>query len=166
MKTKDKACKKTLAISTQRTNEHIEALYIASLKPMFNLPRVTGMFPLGDRSIWVIKSGEVGTYHLYHKGQIMYVGQGILVIRVGKNLKEHQEFFRLKVKVAENKKGADWSVSPKLYNISKNIEEWTVECVIFDTGNVQLDKLHAKTHEDVMIEVHKPPLNCKKGDVT
>ena len=163
---KDKACKKTLAISTRRTNDQIEALFIASKKPMVNPPKVTSMFPLGERNIWVIKTGEVGTYHLYYKDQIMYVGQGILVTRVGKNLKEHQEFFRLKVKVAKNKKGAKWSVSPKIYNISKNIEDWTVECVIFDTGNPQLDKFHAKNHEDVMIEVHNPPLNYKKGDNT
>jgi len=163
---KDIGCKKTLAISTKRTNEQIESLFIASKKPMLNPPRVTAMFPLGDRNVWVIKSGEVGTYHLYHKGRLMYVGQGILVIRVGKNLKEHQDFFKLKVKVAENKKGADWTVSVHLYNHSKNINEWSVQCVVFDTGNPQLDKFHMKNHEDVMIEVHEPPLNCKKGDNT
>lgn len=161
-----KSCKKTLTISTARTNKEIEAMYIASRK-MFNPSTVTGFFPLRDRDLWEIKPGAIGTYHLYYKGDLMYVGQGILVTRVGKNLREHQQYFKLGLKKAKLKTSKErWSVSPKLYNVSKQIKHWTVQFVSFDTGNAQLDKIHAKNHEDVMIEVHEPPLNCKKGDNT
>ena len=163
---KSKSCKKTIAISINRTNEEVERLYIAS-KKQSNPSTETGLFPLGDRDLWEIKPGVIGTYHLYYKGDLMYVGQGILVTRVGKNLREHQQYFKLGLKKAKLKTSKErWSVSPKLYNVSKQIKNWKVQFVSFDTGNIQLDKIHAKNHEDVMIETHEPPLNCKIGDNT
>tara|TARA_B100000029_G_C17287505_1_gene855763 strand:- start:42 stop:545 length:504 start_codon:yes stop_codon:yes gene_type:complete len=165
-----KSCKKTIATAINYANEEIESLYISSKKPR-QPPTETELFPLGDPSKWLVKNGEKGTYHLYctrnGKTQLIYVGQGGLINRVRKNLLEHQEYYKKGLKKAKKRKSKErWSISPKLYNISKDIKKWKVQFVSFDTGNPLLDKFYAKKHEDVMIEVHEPPLNCKKGDNT
>lgn len=163
-----KSCDKTLDISTNRTNDEVEAMYIASRRNMSGNPTVSSLIPLENIACHTAdNSNAIGTYHLYCKLILMYVGQGIILNRVRKNLNEFKSYSNKGLKKADLTTGnVRWSVCPKLYNKSKNLKDWKVQFVSFDTGNLQLDKIHAKNHEDVMIEEYNPPLNYKKGDNT
>ena len=155
-----------------RANDEIEHKYILSRKlNEQNAFTKTKRFSWGDRAFWPIQNGFIGTYLYYLDNLMVYVGQGVMVGRLVQSL---NAFLSYKIdygsKIVPWKKSNEkWIVTPKIYNKCRNINRWSIRCIIFHTGSKKMDKEYAKKTEDRYIinyDLPKYGLNKKVGDNT
>ena len=155
-----------------QANDEIEHKYILSRKlNEQNAFTETKRFPWGNKIRWLIQNGMIGTYLYYLDNLMVYAGQGLMHGRLVQSL---NAFLSYKIdygsKIVPSKKSNEkWIVTPKIYNKCRNINRWSIRCIVFHTGSKKMDKEYAKKTEDNYIinyDLPKYGLNKKIGDNT
>jgi len=161
--------KNCISIAMSKCDENIKHLFISSKYP--NASRETDWFLWGSKSVWPINNNQRGVYIFKFNGVVFYVGQGQIYSRITQTLSKFKKLFVEygNRKAPKIKKGEDWTVANKLFNLNNRANKWSVKCIIFDTGNISLDKQYAKHAEDQVIidyDLRASGINEKVGDVT
>ena len=131
----------------------------------------TSRFPWSDKSQWLVKSGQIGTYLYFLDGKLVYVGQGGMRSRLSQSFSAFEKYKKeYGSRVVPWKKADEkWIITPKIYNMCRNMKRWEISCIHYHTGDKRIDKEYAKKTEDNYIIKYNLPkygLNMKKGDVT
>ena len=111
---------KSILTSLAKSNENIQELFISSRKVNESRStRETAWFNWSDKSTWPIKSGQCGVYIFKFNGIYLYVGQGKIYARLVLHLSKFKKLFVEygNRKAPKIKKGEDWTVANKLFNL-------------------------------------------------
>jgi len=162
----------TVLESISDTDKSIEDMYIKTRQLNYNdCFTETLKFPWSDKDQWCIKTGQIGTYLYFLNGKLVYVGQGGMRSRLSQSytaFRKYEDEYGSRV-VPWKKSNEKWIITPKIYNMCRDMNKWKIRCIIFHTGDKRIDKEYAKKTEDRYIINYNLPkygLNIKKGDNT